>query len=73
MTEDSGCNTISSVERDEVLVVRVPGAVKAALREAAEDDHGRTMSGMVVRILREWLLDRSYLPQANAPKREKKG
>jgi hypothetical protein len=61
------------VERDEVLVVRVPGPVKAALRKAAEDDHGRTMSGMVVRILREWLLDRSYLPQATAPKREKKG
>lgn len=72
MTAVSDCNTFAEVERDEVIVVRVPGAVKTAIRVAAEDDHGRTMSGMVVRILREWLVDRNYLPQATASKRKKK-
>jgi hypothetical protein len=72
MTGVSNCNTFAEVERDEVIVVRVPGAVKTAIRAAAEDDHGRTMSGMVVRILREWLVDRKYLPLATASKRKKK-
>jgi hypothetical protein len=49
------------VKRDAVLNVRVPVDVKRALRKAADDDHGRSISGMVVRVLREWLGDRGYM------------
>lgn len=41
--------------------IRLPAALKKALREAALDDHGRTMSGMLVRILEEWLEAHGYL------------
>lgn len=73
MTGASGCNTFESLERDEVLVVRIPEAVKTAVKEAAVDDHGRSMSGMVVRILREWLTEHDYLPRATDSKRKTKG
>ncbi len=49
------------MDRDTVLNLRVPSEVKEAIRRAAEDDHGRSMSGMTVRILREWLAERGYL------------
>ena len=55
-----------------MLVVRIPGGVKDALRNAAEDDHDRTMSGMVVRILREWLTEHEYLGQSSDSKRRKR-
>ena len=58
-----------------MLNVRIPGDVKEAVRRAAEDDHGRSLSGMVVRILREWCEANGYLaPEANteAPKRRGK-
>lgn len=63
---------MGDVNRDEVLNVRVPAEVKAALRRAAEDDHGRSLSGMVVRVLREWLQGAGYLEEASgAPARQK--
>jgi hypothetical protein len=39
--------------------VRVPGDMKAALKRAAEADE-RSMSSMVVRIMREWLTEAGY-------------
>ena len=43
-----------------MLNVRVPAALKQSLRKAAEDDHGRSMSGMVTRILGEWFEAHGY-------------
>jgi uncharacterized protein (DUF1778 family) len=40
--------------RDEVLNLRVPADVKAALKRAAEADD-RSVSSMALRIIREWL------------------
>ncbi|HYV49052.1 MAG TPA: hypothetical protein VFA20_29530 [Myxococcaceae bacterium] len=63
------------MERDAVLAVRIPAEVKEAVRRAGEADHGRSLSGMVVRILREWCVEKGYLaPEANieAPKRRGK-
>lgn len=44
-----------------MLNVRLPEEIKEALRRAAEDDHGRSLSGMVVRVLGEWLDANGYL------------
>ena len=63
------CMTISSMERDAILAVRIPAEVKEAVRRAGEADHGRSLSGMVVRILTEWCTEKGYL-QAE-PKRER--
>jgi hypothetical protein len=52
------------MERDAVLNFRLPLDVKEALRQAAEADHGRSMSSMAVRIFREWLTEHEYLPPA---------
>jgi hypothetical protein len=49
------------MDRDEVLNLRVPADLKEALRRAADDDHGRSMSAMAVRILREWLTAGGYI------------
>ena len=59
-----------------MLVVRLPVELKEAVRRAGEDDHGRSLSGMVVRILREWCVEKGYLAvdgDNKAPKRRKKG
>ncbi len=58
-----------TMKRDAVLNIRLPADVKAAVQRAGDDDHGRSISGMVVRILQEWLTERGYL---KAP-REKRG
>jgi hypothetical protein len=42
------------MNRDTMLVVRLPQNLKEALRRAAKADH-RTMSNKVEVILREWL------------------
>lgn len=47
--------------RDAVLNVRIPRDLKEALRCAAGDDHGRSVSGMLVRILDEWLAEHGYV------------
>ena len=72
MTKDSNCNTTLPMDRDDTLIVRLPSTVKAAVRKAAEADHGRSMSGMVVRILSEWLTKNGHL-RADAPKKKGKG
>ena len=59
-----------------MLVVRLPMEVKEAVRRAGEDDHDRSLSGMVVRILREWCVENGYLvadEDNKAPRRRKKG
>ncbi len=58
---DASCVTIVDMKRDAVLNVRLPADVKEALRRAAEDDFDRSVSGMVVRVLREWLDKKGYL------------
>lgn len=60
------------MKRDAVLNIRLPAEVKAAIQRAAEDDHGRSISGMVVRVLREWLASNAYLA-AEPPKPTRKG
>ena len=72
MMDATNCVTSVSVKRDAVLNMRVPADVKRALQRAAEDDHGRSMSGMAARALREWLEEHGYL-KPNAPAREGKG
>jgi hypothetical protein len=55
--------------------LRVPVDVKEAVLRAADDDV-RTMSSMAVKIMREWLTQRSYLPatgRATKPKSRRKG
>jgi predicted transcriptional regulator len=43
-----------------VLTARVPQDVKAALDKAARKD-ARTTSGLVAKIVAEWLTERKYL------------
>jgi uncharacterized protein (DUF1778 family) len=43
-----------TMAKDEVLNLRVPAAVKAALKRAAQADD-RSVSSMALRIIREWL------------------
>jgi plasmid stability protein len=62
-----------AMERDAVLNLRVPTHVKEALKVAAAADHGRSMSGMAVRVFREWLTERGYLapePETKASTRK---
>ena len=60
------------MDRDDTLIVRLPSAVKEAVRKAAEADHGRSMSGMVVRILSEWLIKKGHLQVESSPKKGRK-
>jgi hypothetical protein len=48
------------MERDDVLNMRIPADLKAALRRAAEDER-RSMSAQVDFILSAWLAERGYL------------
>ncbi len=48
-----------------MLVLRLPIEVKDALRSAGEADAGRSMSGMAVKIMSDWLAERGFL---KAPK-----
>lgn len=53
-----------------MLNVRIPRHLKAALKKAAEDDHGRSLSGMLVRILDDWFVGHGYLsPAKKQPRR----
>ena len=68
----------TAMKRDSVLNVRMPSDLKEALRRAGEDDHGRSVSGMVVRVLREWCVEHGYLkaegsPAGGATRRTKRG
>ena len=65
------CVTNVNVKRDAVLNMRLPVEIKRALQRAADDDHGRSMSGMAGRALREWLEEHGYLkPHAKAGDRQ---
>ncbi len=57
------------MKRDDVLNVRVPTEIKAALKRAADADD-RSVSTMTVRILREWLAAKGYVNQALPAKRK---
>ena len=71
---DGSCVTIGSMKRDAVFNVRLPADVKAAVQRAAEDDHGRSASNMVVKVLSEWLTAKGYLTEAGKlPARNRKG
>jgi hypothetical protein len=48
------------MNRDDVLNLRVPADLKAALRKAADQDE-RSMSTMAARILREWLTEHRFM------------
>ena len=61
---DQSCNTYATMRKNAVLIVRLPVEVKAAAQEAAHDDHRRSLSGMTVRILEEWLGEHGYLKGA---------
>ena len=68
------CDTITAaMERDAVLNIRLPVEVKDALQRAGDEDHGRSMSGMTVRILQEWLSEKGYLKaQPPTPSRKRR-
>ena len=61
MSEAANCVTIDDVKRNTVMNIRLPTEVKRALQRAADDDHGRSLSGMAVRLLREWLVEHGYI------------
>ncbi len=56
------------MRKDTVLVVRLPGEVKDALRAAAVEDE-RTLSSLVAHVLREWAGRRGYLDGKRKPRR----
>jgi hypothetical protein len=70
---DVECVTNGSVTRDSVMNIRLPTPIKEAARRAAQDD-GRSLSGMVTRIMREWLSEHGYLdtPEVRSAKKEKR-
>ncbi|MFM2041571.1 MAG: hypothetical protein RLY86_147 [Pseudomonadota bacterium] len=47
--------------RTNPLGVRVEPEIKAALEKAAKDDD-RSVSSLVERILKHWLMEKGYLP-----------
>lgn len=56
-----------------MLIMRFPADVKAALRRAADDEH-RSMSGLVLNLVSEYLASEGYLDAKNrAPRRARKG
>jgi hypothetical protein len=69
---DATCVTMADMKRDAVLNVRLPADVKEALRRAAEDDFDRSVSGMVVRVMREWLESQGYLAGAPGDSKSRK-
>lgn len=50
-----------TMERDAVLIMRFPADVKSALRKAADADH-RSMSGLVLKLVSDYLASEGYLP-----------
>ena len=72
MMDATDCVTNVNVKRDAVLNMRLPVEIKRALQRAADDDHGRSMSGMAARALREWLEEHGYL-KSRAQADDRKG
>ncbi len=63
------CITTPNMQRDAMLVMRLPQAVKAALTNAAEKNL-RTVSSMGLWAIAEWLKDNGYPidePPASVP------
>ena len=61
------------MKRDAVLNIRIPDDLKEAVRRAGEDDAGRSLSGMVVKILRDWAVEQKYLkPDGTLPRAAKR-
>ncbi len=54
-----------------MLVLRLPIEVKRALQQAGEADAGRSMSGMAVKILSEWLGEHGHMRQTASPTRRR--
>ncbi|HYD70732.1 ribbon-helix-helix protein, CopG family [Azospirillum sp.] len=50
------------MRKDAALSFRVPIELKEALERAAKDDE-RSVSFMVERVLRNWLIENGYLPK----------
>lgn len=48
--------------KDTALSFRVPAEMKTALERAAKDDD-RSVSSLVERVLKAWLVERGYLPK----------
>ena len=46
--------------KDDVLNLRVPADVKAALKRAAEADE-RSVSSMALKVIKDWLITNGYL------------
>jgi uncharacterized protein (DUF1778 family) len=61
----------SSMKRDDVLNLRVPGDLKAALRKAAAQDE-RSMSILATRVLRQWLSANHFF-EAEEPRSKRRG
>jgi hypothetical protein len=51
--------------------MRLDPEIKAAIERAAKDDD-RSVSSLVERILKEWLVRRGYLPQAPSGRARRK-
>ena len=60
---------IMGEEKDTMLNVRVPKAVKDAAQKAADDDQ-RSVSGLVLKVLNDWLTERGYLKPSTAPRKK---
>jgi len=56
------------MERDAMLVVRLPSKVKQALHRAADED-GRSMSNLATRIVTLWLEKEGFLRAQARPRR----
>ena len=67
MTPVIVCMTLVRMVRDEILNMRLPADVKNALKRAAEDDFGRSLSAMGVKLITEALTAQGYLPKNQPP------
>lgn len=63
---------MARMERDDVLNVRVPASLKAALRAAATKER-RSLSALVELILSAWLDGRGTLPKVVGGRPKPKG
>ena len=50
--------------------MRLPLGMKDALEKAARDD-GRSLTSLAIWILRLWLVERGYLPEAGEKERKR--
>jgi hypothetical protein len=61
---------ITNVTKTNPLGFRVEPEIKAAIEKAAADDD-RSVSSLIERILKEWLMRRGYLPKVTLRKKGK--